>query len=138
MAFYITEKCVGCTVCASLCPVYAISGEKGARHEINAARCVECGVCGKACPKGAVNDASGKEAVSVPRSAWKKPVFDTELCSACSLCVNICRAGALKVSVPEFQGDISAHAYLENPKKCVGCGLCEKVCPLGVITCKEV
>ncbi len=137
MAYYITEKCIGCTMCARLCPVAAISGEKKERHEINKKRCVECGVCGRACPQGAINAPDGTAAVQVPRSKWKKPVIDTSVCSACAMCVAVCTAGALEIKKPEKRGDIYVHAILANPKKCVGCSLCQRECPLEAITMKE-
>ena len=133
MAFSIGEACTGCTACARSCPVFAISGERGARHSINEKRCVACGVCGRVCPAGAVRDADGRPCAQVKRGEWEKPAVDTAICSACSICVDICTPGALRISMPAFRGDIHVFAELDAPNKCVACGLCEKSCPVGAI-----
>jgi formate hydrogenlyase subunit 6/NADH:ubiquinone oxidoreductase subunit I len=137
MAYLITEKCIGCTACARACPVFAIQGERGAKHEINAKRCVECGVCGRICPAGAVTDGTGVVCTAKKRAEWRKPVIDKETCSACSICVNFCTAGALSISKPAFCGDIDVNAELTAPQKCVDCALCERNCPIGAITMQE-
>ncbi|MDR0877374.1 MAG: 4Fe-4S binding protein [Treponema sp.] len=134
MAFHITVDCIGCTACARACPVFAISGGKGAQHTINPKRCVECGVCGRICPKAAVADSGDRVIAAVKRSLWPKPKIDAELCSACSICVTDCTAGALKISLPTFRSDIHVHAELFAPQKCVACAICEKHCPLDAIT----
>ena len=85
MSYNITESCSGCTACAKLCPVFAISGERNVKHIINDKRCVDCGVCGRICPKNAVTDNFGKICVHVKRSQWPKPVINAEECSACSI-----------------------------------------------------
>ncbi len=51
-------KCVGCGLCATICPSQCISifREKGkvARYEIEVLRCIYCGFCVEACPYGAI------------------------------------------------------------------------------------
>lgn len=137
MPYLITENCIGCTACAKSCPVLAISGAPKQRHSVNVKRCVSCGVCGRVCPRGAVLDNRGNPCAPVPRTKWQKPFVDTGLCSACSMCVAICRAGALSIALPSFHGDIHVTALLGAPDKCVGCGLCQRECPLHAITMQD-
>ncbi|MCL2179528.1 MAG: 4Fe-4S binding protein [Treponema sp.] len=133
MSYRITRECSGCTACAKLCPVFAICGDKNSMHVINEKRCVECGVCGRICQKKAVVDGAGNVCVPVKRGQWPKPVVKTAECSACSICVNDCTSGALKISLPQFRGDIKVFAQLEMPQKCTGCSICESHCPIGAI-----
>lgn len=136
MAYRIGENCIGCTACTLLCPVYAISGERGKLHVINDKRCVECGVCGRVCRNDAIRCASGEACSPVPRAQWNKPEIDTGKCTACGLCVSVCRFKALRIAQPAQKGDIHVTAELSDPAKCVGCELCRHECPLKIITMK--
>ena len=134
MSYHITEACIGCTACVKSCPVFAISGEKNSLHSINEKRCVACGVCGMICMKSAVTDSAGKTCSPVKRADWPKPKINTKICSACQICVNDCTAGALRISLPQFQGDINVYAELYDSKRCVGCGICRQHCLIEAIT----
>ena len=48
-------KCIGCTKCARVCPVQAISGEVKKPHEIDTQKCIKCGACAEACPVTAIS-----------------------------------------------------------------------------------
>ncbi|MBN1500738.1 MAG: NADH-quinone oxidoreductase subunit NuoF [Spirochaetes bacterium] len=45
----LSDKCVGCTLCARKCPVNCISGEKQKPHVIDQSKCIKCGECYASC-----------------------------------------------------------------------------------------
>ena len=45
----IEATCTGCTACARVCPVVAITGEKKKPHVINQDLCIKCGACFDKC-----------------------------------------------------------------------------------------
>ena len=56
MAYQINGDCISCGLCASTCPVEAISA--GDEHyEINADACIDCGTCADNCPVEAIAQA---------------------------------------------------------------------------------
>ncbi len=57
MRLVITDGCKGCTKCARVCPVSAISGQVKEVHKLDGLTCIRCGACVEACPFGAIKEA---------------------------------------------------------------------------------
>jgi len=50
----VPEKCIGCTLCAKVCPANCISGKVKEVHEIDQSQCIKCGVCVEKCKFDAI------------------------------------------------------------------------------------
>jgi MinD superfamily P-loop ATPase len=54
----------------------------------------------------------------------RKPVINSQRCTKCGLCVEVCRFSAI-------------HEFTVDMLTCEGCGFCAEVCPAGAITMEE-
>jgi NADH-quinone oxidoreductase subunit F len=54
LMYEITDKCIGCTRCAKICPVTCIHGNVKELHVIDQERCIKCGSCYEVCPVDAI------------------------------------------------------------------------------------
>lgn len=52
MAYKISDSCVACGSCISVCPVEAISA--GDIYVIDPDKCIDCGTCAGVCPSEAI------------------------------------------------------------------------------------
>jgi len=52
--YSVTDKCIGCTLCAQNCPTGAIAMNPYDKHEIRTEYCVRCGGCRDLCPRDAI------------------------------------------------------------------------------------
>ncbi len=133
MAHLITDVCNGCGACLKMCPIGTIRGEKKSMHVIDPPLCIDCGACGRVCPVEAVRDASGAACAKMKYAEWLRPVFDLGICTPCRICVDTCPVNCLGLGEPAPGPEPRVWPFLEDPKRCIGCSLCAKDCPVGAI-----
>ena len=54
ITYTITDRCIGCTICAQKCPAGAIPLIPYQQHKIHQDSCIKCGTCRQVCPSVAV------------------------------------------------------------------------------------
>ena len=148
---HINEKCVGCGICASICPTESIKTgpvlpiARGLVEmdyiNINKNKCCLCGLCASACPFDAlefkINDKDVKEMEEYPK--WTNEAeIDTESCIYCKACETACPQDAIKVArtLPKRENLVMGEIDVDQDK-CISCKICEELCPGDAIKVKE-
>jgi len=52
--YYITDKCIGCGKCLTVCPQNCIDKGTPKPYTIRQNNCLHCGACFEKCPTGAI------------------------------------------------------------------------------------
>lgn len=133
------QRCTGCQLCISKCPNNVLRPSKDLLHlmqpemsfEKGACR-VECTLCSDVCPAGAIEKITKEEktAIKIGTAHWvKQNCVVTKDKHECGNCARHCPAFAIFMVPINPQDENSLKIPSVNENKCIGCGMCEYVCP---------
>ncbi len=128
MAYFITDTCIGCSVCELKCPTDTISGKKKETFVIHPEGCIDCGVCAIYCPVSCIQNQFGELVKGVKVREIPKAIVDPINCTGCEFCVDICPFDCIHM-IGDPTGEAPHYKVaLVDPRPCVSCRLCEIVC----------
>jgi polyferredoxin len=149
-------RCIKCGQCMKACPTNVIqpaaaeAGAEGLWTPVNIYRighCEQgCTVCGKVCPTGAIQPMTVAQRKGLP--PHKKPIkigtaaFNRGRCLPwanaipCIVCEEMCPTSPkaiyfVETTVKDSSGnDVHVKQPYVDPDRCIGCGICERNCPV--------
>ena len=94
---------------------------------VDTERCVGCQQCMFACVRRQGEAGLAKTCIHVRSVGGMERGFVVVVCRACknAPCAKVCPTNAL---IPEKGGGVRL-----DSEKCIGCGLCQEVCPIGAV-----
>jgi ferredoxin len=126
------SRCTGCQLCVAQCPTrvlkpafmdYGLTGLRKPHLDFRHSHCrPDCTVCSEVCPEDAIAPLTVAEKHQTQIGVAQ---LTASKCRFCMLCVKRCPTGA----VTAVENDGHPSVPLVDPERCIGCGLCEAVCP---------
>lgn len=124
-------QCVRCGECIKVCPtacLVPVAFSEGLiewgtpRVFPRKAGCIRCLNCAKVCPSGAIQEIDIEEVKMGTAKISRDRCLVWHDGKDCYICLEYCPVGAV------FKD--SRERPVVDPKKCVGCGICEENCPV--------
>lgn len=135
MPHFITQDCVGCTMCLKACPVDGcITGDNKKLHVIAPELCIDCGVCATYCPVACIGNPDGDFPDKIGPKNRPIAIVDIDYCTGCEFCVDVCPFDCLEMLPTDEGGGFFKVAENVRHSDCVACKLCEEVCIKDAIT----
>ena len=129
------KKCIRCGLCGDVCPNQCIrffdlgSGKEAGTPFIipREQGCMLCMECNHVCPSGALQPIPTDIPAIREQVRMGVAVLDTNLCYSyndriCGVCYRACPLQGEALSIGPWERPIL------DPDKCIGCGLCERIC----------
>lgn len=129
-------RCIRCNKCAQACPNDCIKfgtfrmglSQAGTPYIVPREQaCILCMKCTQACPTGALTPLSDQGADILEHVAMGTAILDQNICfsytgRSCGLCYEACPLADVAITLDLFEKPVL------HPDRCVGCGLCERIC----------
>ncbi len=122
------QTCQRSGECVRVCPAQAIRIEPGKAGgapfiDPNSSACVVCtGLqCMSVCPSGALIPTSIND-IDMGTAVWHSASCFRTAGESCTLCIDKCPLGSAAI-------ELKAGRVAVNPLGCIGCGVCQFVCP---------
>lgn len=152
MAHRITDDCIGCGLCATNCPVSAITGDFKDKPNIDEALCIDCGLCKSNCPRDAIlgpgeeapvremaEDAVESETAATVEAEDTAPAVTSPAAAAVAETVTSAAESSPAESSPAAKPvRKSGRKHPEFDKaSCAGCSVCVVNCPKDILRITE-
>ena len=135
----LSTRCTGCQLCISECPNQVLRPSSDLMHLMQPTMSYEhgycrpeCTRCSEVCPAGAIQlvDVAEKTSIQIGHAVWIKKncvVLTDEV--ECGNCARHCPSGAIEMVPLDENDEESPMVPAINETACIGCGVCEYVCP---------
>jgi polyferredoxin len=152
------ERCIKCDQCIRVCPTNVLqpaffqAGVEGfwtPIMDMRAGYCeLNCTLCGQVCPTGAIQRIGMEEKLGIGEFKEQGPVkvgtafYDRGRClpwameTPCVVCEEVCPVSPKAIStydevITRLDGKkVTLNKPFIIPERCIGCGICEKECPV--------
>ncbi|MCK5832497.1 4Fe-4S binding protein [bacterium] len=150
-----SDKCIGCAQCVPICPIDAISMEKG-RAVIDPSKCISCGLCSQTCPISAIyrdTTAQASKIIEDNSEVMSKNIEPSSLVEPTIAAQNTYDSIPKTEEITEYEETEYSKPVSEKEEKsdeletektpsnkplldsakCISCGICARVCPTDAI-----